>query len=140
MSFLSKLHAAQSATGSLLCVGLDPDPARMPAAFRECSNVEAVQDFCYAVGKAVAPYACSFKPNLAFFEALGPDGWHTLKEVLDALPKDRLIILDAKRGDIGNTASKYAHACYHELGGDAVTVAPYMGRDSIDPFLHDGEK
>lgn len=140
MSFLSRLQAAQSATGSMLCVGLDPDPTKMPVAFRECSDIEAVQDFCSAIGKAVAPFACAFKPNLAFFEALGPEGWHALKEVLDALPDDRLVILDAKRGDIGNTADKYAHAFYDKLGGDAITVAPYMGRDSITPFLQDEER
>ncbi len=140
MSFLANLRAAQAATGSVLCVGLDPDPALMPKVFGDCSEIEAVQDFCYAIGKAVAPYACAFKPNLAFFEALGPDGWHALKEVLDALPEDRLIILDAKRGDIGNTAEKYAHALYEELGGDAVTVAPYMGQDSVVPFLQDEDR
>lgn len=140
MSFLAKLHAAQSATGSLLCVGIDPDPAQMPAAFRDSPEIEAVQDFCRAIGRAVAPYTCAYKPNLAFFEALGPEGWHALKEVLNALPDDRLVILDAKRGDIGNTAAKYAHAFYQKLDGDAVTVAPYMGAESISPFLQDEER
>ncbi len=140
MSFLSKLQAAQTATGSVLCVGLDPDIDRLPKHLRAKPGVEAVYDFCCAIGRAVAPYACAFKPNLAFFEALGPGGWRVLKDVLSALPSDRLIILDAKRGDIGNTAEKYAHAFYNELGGDAVTVAPYMGRDSITPFLQDVEK
>ena len=98
----------------------------------------SAQAFCSAITESTAPYAAAFKPNLAFFEALGPRGWHVLKRVIEEIPQDRLVILDAKRGDIGNTAARYAHALYDELGGDAVTVAPYMGTDAITPFLqHD---
>ncbi|MCH7638192.1 MAG: orotidine-5'-phosphate decarboxylase, partial [Bacteroidetes bacterium] len=120
MSFLSKLHAAQAAQGSVLCVGLDPDPARLPDSFRDYSEGEALREFCTSIVEATAPYACAFKPNLAFFEALGAEGWKVLADVIEAIPSDRLIILDAKRGDIGNTAAKYAHALYNEMGGDAV--------------------
>ena len=137
MSFLSKLRAAQAATGSVVCVGLDPDPARLPDSFRNYAEGVAVREFCTSIVEATARYACAFKPNLAFFEALGVDGWQVLADVIEAIPGDRIIILDAKRGDIGNTAAKYEHALYDELGGDAVTVAPYMGQDSIVPFLQD---
>ncbi len=140
MSFLSKLHAAQAATGSVLCVGLDPDLARLPDSFQNYAEGVAVREFCTSIVEATARYACAFKPNLAFFEALGADGWKVLADVIEAIPGDHVIILDAKRGDIGNTAVKYAHALYNQLSGDAVTVAPYMGRDSIVPFLQDEER
>ena len=140
MSFLSRLHAAQAATGSVLCVGLDPDLARLPDSFRNDADGVAVREFCTSIVEATAPYACAFKPNLAFFEALGAEGWKVLADVIGAIPDGRVIILDAKRGDIGNSAAKYAHALYNELGGDAVTVAPYMGRDSIVPFLQDEDR
>lgn len=139
MTFLDRLNAAQSATGSCLCVGLDPDPARLPAPLMGQSLPEAIRSFCFAITDACTPFASAFKPNLAFFEALGPDGWDVLADVLARIPEDRLVILDAKRGDIGNTASRYAEALYDRLGGDAVTVAPYMGTDAIRPFLqHEG--
>ncbi|MCH8030995.1 MAG: orotidine-5'-phosphate decarboxylase [Bacteroidetes bacterium] len=140
VSFLSKLHVAQTATGTVLCVGLDPDLARLPDSFHNDAEGVAVREFCTSIVEATAPYACAFKPNLAFFEALGADGWQVLADVIEAIPDDRLIILDAKRGDIGNSAAKYAHALYAKLGGDAVTVAPYMGRDAIVPFLQDEER
>ena len=137
VSFLFRLHAAQAAAGSVLCVGLDPDLARLPDSFRKYAEGVAVREFCASIVEATAPYACAFKPNLAFFEALGADGWKVLADVIEAIPTDRIIVLDAKRGDIGNSAAKYAHALFDQLGGDAVTVAPYMGRDSIVPFLQD---
>ena len=137
MSFLSKLRAAQAATGSVLCVGLDPDLARLPDSFRNYAEGVAVREFCTSIIETTSPYACAFKPNLAFFEVLGADGWKVLADVVEVIPDDRILVLDGKRGDIGNTAAKYAHALYTELGGDAVTVAPYMGRDAIVPFLQD---
>ena len=140
MSFLSRFHAAQAATGSVLCVGLDPDLARLPDSYRNYPEDVAVREFCTSIVEATAPYACAFKPNLAFFEALGAEGWRVLVDVIEGIPGDRLVILDAKRGDIDNTATKYAHALYDKLGGDAVTVAPFMGRDSIVPFLQDEER
>ncbi|MDX1439398.1 MAG: orotidine-5'-phosphate decarboxylase [Rubricoccaceae bacterium] len=137
MTFLERLLDAQQTTNSLLCVGLDPDVERFPDPLKALSEDDAVREFCTSIVEATSPYASAFKPNLAFFEALGVDGWHVLSDVIAEIPKDRIVVLDAKRGDIGNTATKYAEAIYSRLGGHAVTVAPYMGADSIVPFLND---
>ena len=135
MSFLSLLRRAQRRAGSRLCVGLDPDPSKLPAPFRDRDAPDAVRAFCIAVVEATAPYAAAFKPNLAFFEALGPDGGRVLADVRAAIPETHLVVLDGKRGDIGTTAARYAEALYGHLDGDACTVAPYMGRDALRPFL-----
>ena len=113
-------------------MGLDPDPAKIPAAFG--TGVAAMEAFCSAVVEATLPYAVAYKPNLAFFEQYGAEGWAALERVVANIPSDVLVIADAKRGDIGNTALKYAQALFTGLGADAVTVAPYMGRDSVEPF------
>ncbi|MGB1481508.1 MAG: orotidine-5'-phosphate decarboxylase [Flavobacteriales bacterium] len=126
------LFEAICAKGSYLCVGLDPDPNRIPASFG--SGVEGMEAFCRTIVESTLPYAVAFKPNLAFFEQYGSAGWAALERVVEAIPSDVLVIADAKRGDIGNTATKYASAMFHGLGADAVTVAPYMGRDSVEPF------
>lgn len=126
------LFEAIQAKGSFLCVGLDPDPAKIPDAFGH--GAQGMEAFCHAIVEATAPYAVAFKPNLAFFEQYGAEGWAALARVIQRMPEDVLCIADAKRGDIGNTATKYARAMYEGLGADAVTVAPYMGRDSVEPF------
>lgn len=126
------LFSAIRAKGSFLCVGLDPDPDRIPHAFGE--GVEGMENFCKAMVKATHHVAVAFKPNLAFFEQYGAEGWAALERVVESVPSDVLVIADAKRGDIGNTASRYARAMFEGLGADAATVAPYMGRDSIEPF------
>ena len=118
--------------GSFLCVGLDPDPEKIPAAFG--TGVAGMEAFCLAMVEATLPYAVAYKPNLAFFEQYGAEGWAALERVVDGIPSDVLVIADAKRGDIGNTATRYARAMFEGLGADAVTVAPYMGRDSVEPF------
>ncbi|MDX2283034.1 MAG: orotidine-5'-phosphate decarboxylase [Bacteroidia bacterium] len=118
---------------SFLCVGLDPDPARLPAAVR--GEADPILAFNQAIIQATAPFAVAYKPNLAFYEALGAAGWETLRATVAAIPPGKLIIADAKRGDIGNTSRMYAQACFGALGADAVTVAPYMGQDSVVPFL-----
>lgn len=118
---------------SFLCVGLDPDPARMPAHLG--SGPEAVLAFNRALIEATSDLAVAYKPNVAFYEAMGADGWGVLQQTLAAIPVDCLKIADAKRGDIGNTATRYARAAFEAWGADAVTVAPYMGRDSVEPFL-----
>ena len=119
-----------------MCVGLDPDPARLPSLAPLGEGATGAADFCVAITDHCAPHAVAFKPNLAFFEALGPDGWHALARVCDAVRQSgRLLVLDGKRGDIGNTGRRYAAALYDRLGGDAATVAPYMGADSLSPFL-----
>lgn len=133
--FSDRLRTAQSLSTSRLCVGLDPVVSRLPAPFRSMPTVEGVRRFCEAIVEATAHAACAFKPNLAFFEALGPAGLEALAHVVEAIPEGRLVIADAKRGDIGNTARAYAKAYFETMQSDAVTVSAYMGRDAVDPFL-----
>ena len=140
MTFTTKLKVAQELTSSVVCVGLDPDPERLPVHFRELPRDEAVKLFCTTIIDATAEVACAYKPNLAFFEALGRGGLGVLADVLAAVPGDRLIIADGKRGDVGNTASRYAEAMFEHLGCDACTVSPYMGRDAVLPFLERPDK
>jgi len=135
MTFLEKLLAAERQNHSLLCVGLDPEPARLPEELRALPVEKAVVQFCRAIIDATAPYASVFKPNLAFFEVLGPEGMSALQEVVRAIPAHIPVIADAKRGDIGNTASRYAAAIFETYGCDAVTVNPYLGYDAVAPFL-----
>lgn len=127
-----KLFQAICHKKSFLCVGLDPDPDRIPAAFGE--GVVGMERFCLAMVQATSDVAVAYKPNLAFFEQYGSTGWAALERVAEAIPDDVLLIADAKRGDIGNTATRYARAMFDGLGADAITVAPYMGRDSVEPF------
>ena len=135
----AQLIAQIQAKKSVLCVGLDPDMDKMPAHFPR--TAEGLADFCCAIIDATAPYAVAYKPNLAFFEALGVAGWQALARVADHLRRypHHLSIADAKRGDIGNTATKYAQGILNELGFDAITVAPYMGQDSLQPFALPGK-
>jgi len=135
----AQLIAQIQAKKSVLCVGLDPDMDKMPAHFPR--TAEGLADFCCAIIDATAPYAVAYKPNLAFFEALGVGGWQALARVADHLRSypHHLSIADAKRGDIGNTATKYAQGILNELGFDAITVAPYMGQDSLQPFALPGK-
>jgi orotidine-5'-phosphate decarboxylase len=126
-NFLDKLNAAMRRADSLLCVGLDPDPAHMP--------VPNVAEFNRAIVEATADLVCCFKPNLAFYEALGEAGWEALRLTLEAIPDDLPVIADAKRGDIGNTSAAYAEAIFDVLGFDAMTVNAYGGHDSLLPFL-----
>ena len=135
-SFLDQLRRVQSQKDSAVCVGLDPDPSRLPMPLRDGRlRTDAVREFCASIVEATAPYAAAFKPNFAFFEALGPAGHTVLAQVTAAIPDDCLLIADAKRGDIGNSAQFYAQAIYEDMGFDACTVSPYLGRDSIAPFL-----
>jgi orotidine-5'-phosphate decarboxylase len=140
MNFLEKLVAASRRQNSLLCVGLDPEPHRLPAALREISEAAAVVRFCRTIIEATLPYVCAYKPNLAFFEALGPGGMQAFQEVLEAIPTHVPVIADAKRGDIGNTARNYASALFDVYSCDAATVSPYLGYDSVAPFLAYREK
>ena len=112
---------------SLLCVGLDPDPAKLP--------VKDVFEFNKAIIDATADLVCAYKPNLAFYEALGVRGLQALKKTVAYIPKNIPVIGDAKRGDIGNTAIAYARALFGYYKFDAVTLNPYLGFDSIEPFL-----
>lgn len=128
MSFTDLLD--QRAKSTLLCVGLDPRARSAAAAKAEC----------LALIKATADYAACFKPNAAFFEAFGAEGWTVLREVIAAVPNGIPVILDAKRGDIADTAAAYAASAFDHLGAHAITVSPYMGLDALKPFLkHPGK-
>ncbi len=123
--------------GTFLCVGLDPDIKKLPACITG-SDGERVAAFCKAIVDATAPYCVAYKPNLAFFESLGADGIAALAEVVAHIRThhpDQFIIADAKRGDIGNTAALYARSFFETMDFDAVTLNPYMGEDSVKPFL-----
>lgn len=136
LDFVTRLRAVQEERRSVLCVGLDPDPARLPAPLRDGRPLpDAVLAFNTAIVEATAAAACAFKLNFAFFEAMGRDGWRVLEETVARIPAGTLVVADAKRGDIGNSARFYAESVFAHLGCDAVTVAPYMGRDSVEPFL-----
>jgi orotidine-5'-phosphate decarboxylase len=132
VGFFDKLERAAQRNGSLLCVGLDPDPAQMP--------VSDVAAFNRAIIEATAELVCAYKPNLAFYEALGERGLAALRDTLAAIPADIPVIADGKRNDIGNTAKAYARALFDELGVDAATVNPYLGGDAVEPFLEREEK
>ena len=127
MRFVSRLLDACRRNRSLLCVGLDPDPAKLP--------VKDVFEFNKAIIDATADLVCAYKPNLAFYEALGIRGLQALKKTVAYIPKNIPVIGDAKRGDIGNTATAYARALFGYYKFDAVTLNPYLGYDSIEPFL-----
>ena len=119
---------------SYLCVGLDTDIEKIPSHLLTADD--PIYEFNKSIIDATKEYCVAYKPNLAFYEALGIKGWESLKKTIDYIPKDCLIIADAKRGDIGNTSALYAKAFFNELKADAVTVAPYMGKDSVTPFLN----
>jgi len=131
-SFFTRITARAQAAGSLICVGLDPHPE-----FLATPSPLAARDFCLTLIEATADLACAYKPNSAFFEVFGALGWTALKEVIAAVPDQIPVILDAKRGDIASTSRQYARAVFQTLGADAVTVSPYLGHDSIEPFLED---
>lgn len=118
---------------SFLCVGLDTDIQKIPKFLLD--SEDPIFAFNKRIIDATKDYCVSYKPNTAFYEAMGAKGWETLEKTLDYIPKDCFTIADAKRGDIGNTSGLYARAFFEELGADSVTVAPYMGEDSVTPFL-----
>jgi len=121
---------------SFLCVGLDPDLSKIPSDFKPGLNrAERVLHFCKLIIDATAPYCVAYKPNLAFFESLGVEGFRVFGQVLSHIPATHLSIADAKRGDIGNTAARYAKTFFEVFESDAITIAPYMGADSVTPFL-----
>ena len=121
---------------SFLCVGLDIDKERFPEQLK--SKPDAIFIFCKKIIEATAPYCVAYKPNIAFFEAYGLEGWKSLEKVMSFLNQrypDIFTIADAKRADIGNSSKKYAKAYFEHFEFDSVTIAPYMGKDSIEPFL-----
>lgn len=127
MTFREKLRAASQGNRSFLCLGLDPDPERMPHSH--------VPTFLQEIVEATADLVCAYKPNLAFFEALGTQGMSVLLESLRPVPAHIPIIADGKRADIGSSSRFYAQALFDEYGFDAVTVSPYLGGDALEPFL-----
>lgn len=131
-AFFEKLRRASETNDSLLCVGLDPDPDLLPVA--------DVATFCCAIVEATADLVCAYKPNLAFFEALGEEGAVALRRALAVVPEGVPVIADAKRGDIPSTARAYARALFDVWGFDAATVNPYLGGDSLAPFLERADK
>lgn len=118
---------------SCLCVGLDSDLHKIPKHLLTSSD--PIFEFNKQIIDATHQYCVAYKPNIAFYEALGPKGWESLQKTLDYIPKEIFTIADAKRGDIGNTSALYARAFFEKMNFDSITVAPYMGEDSIRPFL-----
>jgi orotidine 5'-phosphate decarboxylase subfamily 2 len=141
-TFFSLLERRVDDCSSLLCVGLDPHVGEL-----QSPTADAAREHCLRLVKAAAPYAAAFKPNAAFFERFGPEGWIALKQVIDAIREESRhlgshipVILDAKRGDVASTAEAYAASAFQGLGADAITLSPYLGRDSIEPFLKESER
>ena len=133
-TFLDMLHSASTRNQSMLCVGLDPEPARFPAQMQ--GNPRKIYDFCAAIVDATADVVCAFKPQIAYFAAHGAeDQLERLMQHLRANAPQVPVILDAKRGDIGSTAEQYAKEAFERYGADAVTLSPFMGFDSVAPYL-----
>jgi orotidine-5'-phosphate decarboxylase len=132
-TFVARLAASFNAVQSMLCVGLDPDPERIPSHLG--TGPQAIERFCVEIIKATAPFACAFKPQIAYFAAQGAEA--ALEAIIGhirELAPHATIVLDAKRGDIGPTAAQYAQEAFVRFGADAVTLSPYMGGDSIAPY------
>jgi len=139
MTFTKKLHAAWQDSNSLLMVGLDPDPARLPPAVLK--DKDPLFSFCKGIVDATSPYVCGFKPQIAYFAAAGAEG--TLQALCDYIRQTYpglVLVLDAKRGDIGSTAEQYAKEAFDRYKADAVTINPYMGMDSAEPYLERTDK
>jgi orotidine-5'-phosphate decarboxylase len=139
LSFVSSLQAAWRRSDSLLCVGLDPDPVRLPGAFSGRSD--GIYEFCRAIVDATAAHVCAFKPQIAYFASQrAEDQLEALIAHIHERHPGIPVILDAKRGDIGSTAEHYAREAFERYRADAVTVNPYMGFDSIEPYLGYGDR
>ena len=134
MTFIEQLRQAQQQNQSLLCVGLDPEPARLPAGVAR--DAQGIYDFCVAIAEATHDLACAFKPQIAYFAAhRAEDELERLIARLRQIAPQVPVILDAKRGDIGSTAEQYAREAFERYGADAVTLSPFMGFDSVAPYL-----
>lgn len=136
MSYNQKLRNAVTEADSCLCVGLDPHPELIPPSLQQSISdpAERAARFLKRVISLTAPYCAAFKPNLAFFESLGRRGLDVFGEVIEAIPSGKIVIADAKRGDIGSTAAHYAHAYFEEMPVDALTVSPLLGFETLEPF------
>ena len=131
--YLERLARRSDATATVLCLGIDPDPAALPEGF--APDLSGIERFARLLVEVASPFAAAVKPNLAFFEAYGSVGLAALERVRAAVPPDLPVIADAKRGDIGSTAARQAAALFDALGADAVTVNPYLGSEAVQPLL-----
>jgi orotidine 5'-phosphate decarboxylase subfamily 2 len=130
---LDRLRARIDRLGAPLCLGIDPHPDALPDDLPR--NVAGVERFARGLLEAAAEHAAAVKVNVAFFEAFGSAGWSALERLVADVPDDHYLLLDAKRGDIGSTAERYAASLFGQLGADAVTLSPYLGEDAVEPFL-----
>ena len=139
MNFSDKLAAAWKATNSLVCVGLDPEPKKFPDRFRDKPG--GIFEFNKAIVDATRDLVCAYKPQFAHYAAHAAENQleHTIDYIKSTCP-NAIVILDSKRGDIGSTAEQYAQEAFERYDADAVTVNPYLGRDSVEPFLKHGDK
>ena len=137
-TYLERLAARTARVGTVLCLGVDPDPAALPDGFSP--DLPGVERFVRLLLEAAVPHVAAVKPNLAFFEAFGGEGMAALERLRAAVPPDVPLIADAKRGDIGSTAARQAVALFDRLGADAVTVSPYLGREAIAPLLERADR
>ncbi len=132
-TYLDRLATRSAAIGNVLCLGLDPDPAALPAGFS--ADITGVEAFVRLIIEAAGPHAAAIKPNLAFYEAFGAPGLAALERIRSRIPSDIPVVIDAKRADIGSTAARHAVALFDVLGADAVTVNPYPGGEALGPLL-----
>lgn len=137
MRFKEKLSLRAQASGSLLCVGLDPVPDKIPPKFGH--GISAMLEFLTGVIEATSDFVAAYKPNLAYFESLGASGMKLFEQILRDIPRNIPVIADAKRADVGHSASMYAKALFDTYACDAATVNPYLGQDSVEAFLEYGE-
>lgn len=138
MKYKERLAKLISERKTVICIGLDPDIEKIPDDIRKLDN--PILEFNKQIIEATSDLVVSYKPNMAFYEALGSKGWEILKETVKSVPKSVPVIIDAKRGDIGNTSARYAAAIFDDIGGDAVTLSPYLGEDSLKPFFEYKDK
>ena len=130
---LERLRTRIARLGAPLCLGIDPHPDALPDELPR--DVSGIERFARGLLEAAAEYAVAVKVNVAFFEAFGSSGWAALERLVADMPPDHFLVLDAKRGDIGSTAERYAASLFGQLGADAVTLSPYLGEDTVEPFL-----
>lgn len=133
LNYQDRLHWATSRAGFPICVGLDPDPEKIPPHLGE--GAQALEPFIRGIVSATQHLVAAFKPNTAFFEAYGPEGWRVLEKMRNIVGSEVLLIVDAKRGDIEHTNAAYAHAVFTRMRADAVTVQPYLGGGPLEPFV-----
>ncbi len=138
MNFLEKLDAVAEKNKSLVCIGLDTDPRKLPQHLAASPDPEVA--FNHAIIEATSDLVLAYKLNIAFYDGMGRRGYDVLRRTLDAIPAGVVTIGDAKRADIGNTTDHYARALFDDLGFDAITTTPYMGRDSVEPFIRHPDK